>query len=104
MKNIFIIVFVMLSAFAYSQNKCSVVKIEASLVDSIIMMPNVVKVDVSSAAYKDKFTHYLSSVFTVKDNFLVIDNTLYFDLNKIITFRIIPKALHNGDLIEFYFE
>jgi hypothetical protein len=48
--------------------------------------------------------HYLSTVFTVEDNFLVIDKTLYFDLNKIIAFRKIPKALHDGDLIEFYFE
>lgn len=94
----------MLSAFAYSQNACMPVTIEASLVDSVIMMPNVKKVDVSSAAYKDKFTHYTSTVFKVEDNFLVIDNTLYFDLNKIIAFRKFPKALHNGDLIEFYFE
>ena len=104
MKHIFIGIFVMLSACAYSQNTCTTVKIEASLVDSLIMMPNVIKVDVSSASYKDKFTHYLSTVFTVEGNFLVIDKTLYFDLNKIIAFRMMPKALHNGDLIEFYFE
>ncbi len=103
MKNNLILFFVMLSGIAYSQ-KCSSVKIEASLVDSIIMMPNVKKVDVSSAAYKDKFTHYLSTVFTVEDNFLVVDKTLYFDLNKIILFRKMPKALHDGDLIEFYFQ
>jgi hypothetical protein len=56
MKNNLILFFVMLSGIAYSQKRSSVT-IEASLIDSIIMMPNVIKVDVSSAAYKDKFTH-----------------------------------------------
>lgn len=107
MKTKLILFFVMLSAFAYSQSIpgfCTTVKVEGSLVDSIIMLPNVIKVDVSSAVYKDKFTHYASTNFKVVDNYLVVDNTIYFDLHKLIAFRKFPKALHNGDLIEFYFE
>lgn len=107
MKNIFIGIFVMLSALAYSQSipgMCTAVKVEASLVDSIIMMPNVIKVDVSSASFKEKFNHYQSLVFKVEDNFLVVDKTLYFDLNKIIAFRRLSKVQGKGDLIEFYFQ
>lgn len=107
MKTKLILFFVMLSALAYSQSipgMCTAVKVEASFVDSLIMMPNVTKVDISSAAYKEKFNHYQSVIFKVVDNFLVVDNNLYFDLNKIIFFKRLSKVQAKGDLIEFYFE
>ena len=97
----------MFSSIAYSQSipgMCTAVKVEASFVDSLIMMPNVTKVDISSASFKEKFTHYQSAIFKVEDNFLVLDNELYFDLNKIIAFRKISKVQAKGDLMEFYFE
>jgi hypothetical protein len=104
MKKILIVFFVMLSAFTYSQETCTAVRVEASLVDSLIMLPNVTKVDISSASFKEQFTHYSSIIFKVEENFLVVDDTLYFDLNKIIAFRKISKVLAKGDLVEFYFE
>lgn len=107
MKTKLILFFVVLSASAYSQSTpglCTAVKVEASLIDSVIMMPNVIKVDVTSASFKDSFNHYQSLVFKVEDNFLVVDNTLYFDLNKVIAFRKLSKVQGKGDLIEFYFQ
>ena len=104
MKTTFILIFTMLSAVAYSQGMCTAVKVEANLVDSLIMMPNVTKIDISSASFKEKFTHYQSVIFKVEDNFLVVDNELYFDLNKIIAFKRLSKVQAKGDLMEFYFE
>ena len=104
MKQLFFILFVFVSFSINAQDVCTPVKIQANLIDSIIMMPNVKKINVSSASLSDKFKNYQSTVFSVVENFLVIDKTLYFDLNKVIAFRIMPKALNNGDLVEFYFE
>lgn len=104
MKKYFIAFFTVLTLTVNAQEECTLVKVQANLIDSIIMMPNVKQIDVSSVSLSDKFSHYQSTVFSIVENFLVVDNNLYFDLNKIIFFRRLPKVLHNGDMVEFYFE
>lgn len=105
MKKNLIVVLAFVSSVVYAQEPvCSPVKIQSDFVNSIIMMPNVTKVDVTSATLKEQFNHYQSAVFRVEDNFLVLDGNLYFDLNKVIAFKKKSRVQAKGDLIEFYFQ
>lgn len=107
MKNLFFALFVFTASSVFSQTNaglCTAVKVEANFVDSLIMSPNLTKVDITSAAYKDLFNHYQSTIFKVVDNFLVVDNNVFFDLNKIIAFKRLSRVQAKGDLMEFYFE
>lgn len=103
-KNRLIILFVLLSALTYAQNANNQLNIKAGLIDSIIKLPNTTAVDISSYSFRDKFTNYQSRIFKIENDFLVIDNSLFFDLNKLIAFRRTSKPLIKGSVIELYFE
>lgn len=104
MKSSIILLSIMTSVIAYSQNVKSQLDIKTSQIDSLIKLPNTTAVEVSSSLYKEQFSKYQTRVFKIENNFLVIDGSLYFDLDKLIIFRRTGKLFIKGSVIEFYFE
>jgi hypothetical protein len=88
---------------ASGQNTACETSRVASVIDSIIVQFNIQEIYVNIASYPG-FIPVTSGKFTIDKGFLIVDKVWYFNLSKLVMFRVRKYPLKDGNYIDFQFD